>query len=117
MGPGEPGANSKGTSSKGVMTIRSSPTGNQSTESCWVSQWCLVLLTKGQGLEGRLMSTVQWSGEGVPHGELCLRLKMKTSKEGVRGSLRLDTKDRRAFWKLGCGCNMKVKVAQPCPTL
>ena len=42
---------------------------------------------------------------------------MKSSKEGVRGSLRLGAKDRRASWKLGCGCNMKVKVAQLCPTL
>ena len=30
MGPGEPGANSRRTSSKGVMTIRSSPKGSQS---------------------------------------------------------------------------------------
>ena len=36
VGPGEPGANSRRTSSKGVMTIRSSPKGSQSTESCWV---------------------------------------------------------------------------------
>ena len=51
------------TSIQGVMTIRSSPKGSQSPEFCWVSQGCLVLLTKGRELEARLMSTLQESGE------------------------------------------------------